>query len=334
MVLFRELDRGRTGGFIVDNALNIYGEATEQHPAPVRSTTTEMVVSRQAQEVQAAMVIAKKFPRSEIESYNRIMKACKRRSLAEKSMYEYPRGDTRVTGPSIRLAETMAQNWGNIDFGIVELEQMAGESQVMAYAWDLETNTRQTKIFSVPHIRATRKGNKTLSDPRDIYELVANQGARRLRACILGVIPGDVVESAISQCEKTLIGDSKEPLEDTVRAVANTFEAEYGVTVPILEKFIGCKIESFTMQNLIRLKKVYLSLKDGMAKREDYFEMLPPADDAEIGEPWKDKDKKEKARKQDKSKLETEVEKKPETASEEPDPSFIPPETDPGLPFA
>lgn len=318
---------------------NIYGAVDA--PAVSRSAITEMVVSRQAQEVQAAMVIAKKFPRNEFESFNRITKACQRKSLAEKSMYEYPRGGERVTGPSIRLAEAMAQNWGNIDFGIIELEQKKGESQVMAYAWDLETNTRQTKIFSVPHIRATKKGSYALTDPRDIYELVANQGARRLRACILGVIPGDVVESAVLQCEKTLIGDGKEPLEDTIRAVASTFESGYGVTVPMLEKFIGCKIESFTMQNLIRLKKVYVSLKDGMAKREDYFEMLPPADDAEISSPFKDEKKggkKGKVVEQPANPGETvgqEVKGEAEKpAQEELDPEFIPPETDDDLPFA
>ena len=135
---------------------------------PARNTQTEMMISRQAQEVQAAMVIAKRFPRDEVEAYNRIMRACQRKKLAETAMYEYPRGGTKVTGPSIRLAEAMAQNWGNLDFGILELEQKNGESQVMAYAWDLETNTRQTKVFSVPHVRGTKKGNVPLTDPRDI----------------------------------------------------------------------------------------------------------------------------------------------------------------------
>lgn len=318
----------------MDNVMNIY-EAGGAVPSAGRSTTTEMVVSRQAQEVQAAMVIAKRFPRNEVESYNRIMKACQRRSLAERSMYEYPRGDTRVTGPSIRLAEAMAQNWGNIDFGIIELEQKGGESQVMAYAWDLETNTRQTKIFSVPHIRATKKGNVSLKDPRDIYEMVANQGARRLRACILGIIPGDVIDSAISQCERTLAGDSKEPLADTIRAVAATFETEYGVTVPMLEKYIGCKIESFTMQNLIRLKKVYVSLKDGMAKREDYFEMLPPKDDVEISNPFPEKNDTKKGKAAGKPAGASEAVSGSEKEEPEPiEPQFIPPETDPDLPFS
>lgn len=259
-----------------------FGGSNEIQSGYGRSTTTEMVTSRQAQEVQAAMVVAKRFPRNETQSINRILQSCKRKSLAEQAMYEYPRGGTKVTGPSIRLAESMAQNWGNLDFGIIELEQKNGESQVMAYAWDLETNTRQTKIFTVPHIRSTKKGNVALTDPRDIYEMVANQGARRLRACILGIIPGDVIDLAIEQCNETLSGQCDGPLIDTVRKIAKTFQNAYGVTAPMLEKYIGCKLESFTMNDLIRLKKVYRSLNDGMAKREDYFEMLPEETEGEV----------------------------------------------------
>lgn len=271
----------------MENVMNIY-EGVENRQVSGRGVGTEMMVSRQAQEVQAAMVIAKKFPRNEVESYSRIMRACQRKSLAEQAMYEYPRGGTKVTGPSIRLAEAMAQNWGNLDFGYIELEQRNGESQVMAYAWDLETNTRQTKVFSVPHIRSTKKGNTVLEDPRDIYELVANQAARRVRACILGIMPGDVIDSAIAQCEQTLIGDTKAPLIDLVRDMAEIFQKEFSVPLKAIEAYIGCKSEAFTMNDLIRLKKVYKSLKDGMAKREDYFDLSDHSQDAvsEVNNPF------------------------------------------------
>lgn len=255
-----------------------------------RSAGTEMIISRQAQEVQAAMVIAKKFPRDEMESYNRIIKSCKRKTLAEQSMYEYPRGKEKVSGPSIRLAEAIAQNWGNIDFGIVELEQKNGESQVMAYAWDLETNTRQSKIFSVKHVRTTKKGSYNLTDPRDIYELVANQGARRVRACILGLIPGDVIEAAVNQCNKTLLEGEKKPVQDITREMLGIFEEQFGVPQESIEKYIGCKAEAFSMNDLVRLKKVYRSLHDGMAKREDYFE-LPNLDSTqEVENPFEGKE--------------------------------------------
>lgn len=227
-------------------------------------------MSRAVAEVQAAMTIAKRFPRDENESFARIMRACSRKSLAESSMYSYPRGGQTVTGPSIRLAEVLAQNWGNIDSGIVELEQRPGESVVMAYAWDLETNTRNVKTFTVKHERSARGGVSKLTDPRDIYEMTANQGARRLRACILGVIPGDVVEEAVRACEKTLAGDTKEPLADRLRRVVAAF-SEQGVTVAMLEARLGHVIGAAGEVELVALRKIYTSLRDGMAKPGDFF---------------------------------------------------------------
>lgn len=273
----------------MEQNLSIYGDNSMPM---VRSTTTEMVSTRQMQEVQGQIVMAKRFPRNEVDSYNRIMRACQRRSLAEKAEYEYPRGGQKVTGPSIRLAEVAAQNWGNIDFGIVELEQRNGESQVMAYAWDLETNTRQTKIFSVPHIRSTKNGNVPLTNPRDIYEMVANQGARRMRSCILGIIPGDVIESALDQCHKTLEGVEQRPLIDVIKEVSLYFQRDFNVPVEALEKYIGCKSEAFSMNDCLRLRKVYVSLKDGMAKREEVFE-LPGVEKKEAEDAFASKDKKE-----------------------------------------
>ena len=169
----------------------------------------------------------------------------------------------------------------------------------MAYAWDLETNTRQTKIFSVPHIRSTKKGNIPLTDPRDIYELVANQGARRMRACILGVIPGDVIESAIAQCHQTLLQGEEKPLIDIIKEVSLYFQRDFNVPVEALEKYIGCKSEAFSMNDCIRLRKVYISLKDGMAKREDYFD-LGGETDSEIKNPYEEK-KTGKGKKQEKA---------------------------------
>lgn len=260
----------------MNEIMNFQGGAPAMQPP---ATTTEIMVSRQAQEVQAAMVVAKRFPRDETASWARIMQSCQRKSLAERAMYEYPRGGENVTGPSIRLAEAMAQNWGNLDFGVVELEQKHGESTVMAYCWDLETNTRQTKIFTVPHIRQTRKGAKVLTDPRDIYEMVANQGARRLRACILGIIPGDVVDAAVEQCNKTLQG-GEEPLVDRVRKMVSVFRDQMGVPQECLEQYIGCKAEAFTEQSIVRLRGVYNAIHEGRASREDYF-TLPIADKPE-----------------------------------------------------
>lgn len=253
-------------------------EVVQEVPAVLAEATAQ----REIAEVQAAMMIAKRFPRNQAKATDRIMVACQRPTLAEGALYTYAKGGTDITGPSIRLAEAIAQQWGNLQFGIRELEQRIGESTVEAYAWDLETNTRQTKTFQVKHIRRTRaKGNYALEDPRDIYEMVANQGARRLRACILGVIPGDVVEAAQNQCEATLKAKA-DISPEAVKKMVEVFNP-YGVTQEMIEARIQRKIDSITPAQIISLRKVFNSLKDGMSKPGDWFDTTitpePPKND-------------------------------------------------------
>jgi hypothetical protein len=240
-------------------------------PKPESAAMTKIGESRAAQEVQAAMVIAKRFPREVDVALARIRVACQRKGLAEVSQYAYPRGNITVDGPSIRLAETLAQCWGNLDFGVVEVEQGAKDSTVMAYCWDLETNTRQTKIFTVPHKRYTRAKTYDLTDPRDIYEATANQGARRLRACILGVVPGDIVQAAVDECNRTLTGGQDKPLADRIRDMAATFKADFGITKKKIELRLGHKLETTSEVELVALRKVYASLKDNMASVASFF---------------------------------------------------------------
>lgn len=226
---------------------------------------------RAIQEVQAAMIIAKRFPRDVKASLDRILNTCTRQSLAEQALYTYSRGGTDISGPSIRLAEAVAQQWGNLQFGIRELEQRDGESTVEAFAWDLETNTRQVKVFQVPHTRYTKaKGNTPLSDPRDIYELVANQGARRLRACILGVIPGDVIDEAVRQCDATL-SSSADTSPEAQKKIIEAFAA-YKVTKDQIEKRIQRRIDAITPAQVVQLRKILISMRDGMSGPEDWFE--------------------------------------------------------------
>lgn len=249
------------------------GNAQMQNSTQQGGVLAHSSASREMEEVKGAIFLAKQFPRNYIEAERRILDACKRPSLAASAMYSYPRGGTKVTGPSIRLAEVLAQNWGNLSYGIKELEQREGESIAMAYCWDLETNVRQEKVFTVKHAIGTKNGLKKLTDPRDIYERVASDGARRLRACILGVIPGDVVEMAVKQCEETLRGNADKPLKERVSDAIKLFKEKYKVTQEMIEAKFGYNVSAFTEIDLIELGKIFNSLKDGMTKPEDWFDM-------------------------------------------------------------
>lgn len=230
--------------------------------------------SKAIQEVQAAFVIAKRFPRDETKAFARIMKSCARLKLAEQALYRLPIGGKNHEGPSIRLAEVLAQAWGNLRFGIKELDREQGRSVCIAYCLDLETNTTVELDFTVDHwIEVGTKGNKTkkiISDPVEIDRLIANRGARKLRNCILNVIPPDVVDEAVKSCRKTVAGGGGEPLTDRIRRMVTVF-AEMSITVEMLEERLGHEIDITTGEEIVELTAIYRSLVDKQAKRSDFF---------------------------------------------------------------
>jgi hypothetical protein len=242
-------------------------------PSHVSAGTVAIESERAIAEAQGKLVIAKRFPRDEAQSYNRLMQACSRPGLADEAIYSFPRGGQKVEGPSIRLAEELARCWGNIDYGLRELSRRDGESEMEAYAWDMETNTISSQKFTVRHFRdrnSSNGGKQALTDERDIYEIGANMGARRLRARILAIIPGDLAEAAVKKCRETLDGNSEIPLADRIRTIVVEF-GKLGIQAPVIERRIGKKLDSMLPADLTDLRNIFKSLRDNMSKPEDWF---------------------------------------------------------------
>ena len=250
------------------------GVPTSTELAPAAPAHTGAVVSveqsRAVAEAQAAMVIARSAPRDENAAYLKIIKACKRLSLAEQGEYAYKRGSKLVDGASIRLAEVMVRYWGNANYGFRELSRDRDESQVEAFAWDLETNVKATRTFTVRHWRDKTGGPQKLTQERDKYELLAGMAQRRVRACILQIIPGDIVEAARQQCKKTLAAGNGKSMEDRVRGMLEAFD-EVGVTKDMVEAYLQHKITAIVPQQLVTLRQIFQSIRDGVAPREEFF---------------------------------------------------------------
>lgn len=251
----------------------------------ITAVSDEMSKMRAVQEIQAALVIGKKFPRDEISAEQNILTACKRFGLAEKATYSYPRAGQKISGPSIRLAEVLAMSWGNLKYGFRELEQIKGASIIEAFCWDVQTNTHVSRQFTVHHFMQLKEGRKKiLTDPRDIYEMCANYAQRRVRAAILELIPGDVVEKALRQCRATLeVGEKAEPLIDRIKRVVNAF-GSLSVTKEMLEKRLGHGAETINVAEIADLQEIYNSIKDGQSKREDWFALRIESSDEALDE--------------------------------------------------
>lgn len=255
---------------------NLVSAARPRTNALGQSAGAQALVQRTLAEVQVAVMMAKQFPRDKIMARESLMNDCCREELAQVAMYQYSRGGTDITGPSIHLAQAAKKAWTNMQSGWRELSRIIGAdgigvSEIEAFCWDSETNTRESVVFSVRHWRDTKKGGYKLTDERDIYELCANQASRRERACILKTIDGDLIESAIKQCETTL-ATKVQVTPETIAAMVKAFAENFDVTQTQIEKRIQRRIDTMTAPQLINLRKIYTSLKDGMSRAVDWFE--------------------------------------------------------------
>ena len=230
-------------------------------------------------EIQAKMILARNFPRNIESAVNAILFECKNKELAKCATYEFPRGDSVVKGPSIRLVECVARYWGNVVSGVKEVATSPDgkRATVKAFCWDLETNFSDEKIFEVEYKRTTKNGSYALTDPRDKYEMLANMGARRKRACMQAIIPQYIIDMAVEACQATLEESvkkeqgSKSPEEVRANMLAAFRELAEWITEEDLGGVCGKDFDKLGTKDIVKLRNLYNAIKDGFVKPEAAF---------------------------------------------------------------
>ena len=248
-------------------------------PSHVNAGTSLTEQSRAVAEAMGKIQIAKQFPRDENVAYTKIMAACSRAEFAKTALYAYPKGGQQVEGPSIRMAEMLIRCWTNVDVDFKELSQKNGESEIQVLAWDKETNTTFSKTFVVKHERATKHKTTKLTDSRDIYEVGANNGARRQRAVMLAIIPDDIIEEAKAAVKRTLAGSNSEPIADRIRKMTAAF-SKHGVTQEMLEKYLGYELDLVDTDGIVELMGIFNSINSGDFKPSQYFSDIKKKEEA------------------------------------------------------
>jgi hypothetical protein len=251
-------------------------EHLETRAAPAPVTISQMTAVEQARaiaEVQAAVVVAQQVPRDMGRAVADMRDACARMGLAQRSFYSVP---DRGTGPSVHLARELARIFGNVQYGVHELrrDDVAGESEVQAFAWDVERNTRSTRTFIVPHARmkkiAGKQTRQPLVDLGDIYLMNQNVGARAVRECIFTILPTWFTDEAQDLCHKTLRDGEGVPLQTRIDNAIGKFRS-IDVTVDQLEGKVGRKRGSWTPGDLAQLTIIWTSIERGEVIKDEEF---------------------------------------------------------------
>ncbi|WP_074343334.1 hypothetical protein, partial [Mycobacteroides abscessus] len=242
-------------------------------PAPrtAISQATSVEQSRAVAEVQSAVIVAQQIPRDMRRAEAEMRDACGRMTMAEQAFYQVK---NRGTGPSVHLMRELARVWGNVQYGVNELhrDDNRAESEVLAWAWDVQTNTRATRTFIVPHARMKQGRRQELTDLGDITNNNNNAGARAVRECISAILPKWFTEEAQNICKNTIENGEGVPLPKRVEIMLGKFR-EIGITEAQLETKIGKKRGAWDAGDVAQMGITYTSItRDGYDKAE----MFPP----------------------------------------------------------
>jgi hypothetical protein len=233
---------------------------------PLKISQFQQIIAEQ----HAAVFLARRFPRDWKLAWSKLQEMCRRKTLAEKAEYKYPRGQKQVKGPSVYIARPLASCWGNLHYGVRIVGETEENITLEGFAWDLESNSRIMPQMTIRKLIQRKKGNMTVwikPDERDLRELINRESAKLLRNAILQIVPSDFVEDAVALCRETLKGGLKDPKSESKKLILAF--GNYGVNVEALNRYIGH--DEWSGDDIVDLQAILNSLNDGEAKPSDFF---------------------------------------------------------------
>lgn len=228
--------------------------------------------------IQAKFTVAMARPRDLDLVRVRLLKHCQRPRFAEASRYVIPRGGRHITGWTIRFAETVLRELGNIHTAASVVYDDADKRLVRVEVTDLETNTSydmQVMVDKTIERKSVKQGETVLrerlnSNNEVVYviaaredELAMKQAAivsKALRTCGLRLAPADILD----ECEEQVMNAGGEDDVDKKRKDVCSAFAKLGIEPPELEKYLGHKLATVTKAELIVLRGLWEALRDGL----------------------------------------------------------------------
>lgn len=244
------------------------GEIISGLPA-VTDTHGSLAVALARAEIDQQITTARAMPRSIKRAVDNILTlSTLDEESAEECIYALPRGGKPIKGPSIRLAEITASQWGNCRVGarVVHVDRFEKFVEAEGVFHDLETNTATTARV---RRRISDKNGRIYND--DMIVVTGNAAcAIAKRNAILGGIPKAVWRRAYNAVESVVAGDVK-TLAVRRDAAMKAF-AKFGVKPEQLFTALDVAgLDDIGIEHITTLMGMHSALKSGEATVEEMF---------------------------------------------------------------
>lgn len=181
---------------------------------------------------------------------------------AHSCKYTVPRGQKRISGPSVHMAKILAQNWGNlrIEAKVTSVDEKTVKSA--GVCWDLESNVAIK--MEVTRSILDKNGRRYSDDMVVVTGNAAN--AIAMRNAILNTIPKAVVDEVYKAAQRKIVGDistadkfnlRRKQAVDKLKDTFNVTEAE------ILAAIGRQAIDQITADDIADLAGIWNAVTDG-----------------------------------------------------------------------
>jgi hypothetical protein len=187
--------------------------------------------------------------------------------IAEQCFFTLPRRDKNVLGPSIRLAEIVANTYGNLHIASRIVEEGATTVTARATVTDLETNTtwetecRRTIVYS--------SGGRY--SPDMIAQTCNAACAIAQRNAVFKAVPLVFINEIFEQCKEVALGsvDSKKKLAKTRDAIIQHFDSVGVDAAAILKTLKRASVDDICPEDILTLKGLWnRSREEGIPIKE------------------------------------------------------------------
>lgn len=220
-------------------------------------------------EIDQQIATAHAFPRSIANASKKIFELVTiDEQAAEECNYALPRGGKPITGPSIRLAEIIAGQWGNCRVGarVVHVDRAEKYVEAEGVFHDLETNAATTARV---RRRIVDRNGKLYND--DMIIVTGNAACSiAKRNAILAAVPKAVWRKSYEAALATIKGDIK-TLSERRDKMLKAFSA-FGVKPEMI--FASLEVgglEDIDLDHITTLTGMHAALKSGEATVEEMF---------------------------------------------------------------
>lgn len=235
------------------------------------------VIARAELDVQIST--AKAYPRNPQKAMEYALQlATMDEATAQSCFYCLPRKEkdgTRkeIKGGSIRLAEIVANAWGNLHAATRIVENDGRHITAEGVAWDLENNVKITMQNKVSIRFGEKEGKGGYTANADMQTILSNAAsAKALRNAIFKVVPKALVDRVLEKAMLFAVGDQK-TLSSKTTAVIERLVKMGLEKDKILQYYGRNSVNEITAEEYTSLIGVGTAIKEGHIKIEECFDV-------------------------------------------------------------